>query len=135
MLSYTAPTGGFVGTLTYRLPFSFADYKAGLITFSPTPTSVTEGSVVAAWDVNLAAGAKFASTVTVNKKIDAAVLNQFAAPVAAAKPAGTATVGPQGGKTVPGTNVGGIDMITIIIALVVLVAIAFGIYLYIGRKK
>jgi hypothetical protein len=94
--------------------------------------------VVAAWDVNLKANEKFGSTVNVNKKVDATVLSQFTAPVASSKPAGAATTAPtQAGQqgNAPGTRVGGVDIITMVIAIVVLAAIAAGIYFYIGKKK
>jgi hypothetical protein len=139
VLTYTAPAGGFSGTLTYRLPFSFADYKAGLITFSPTPASVTEGSVVAAWDVNLKANEKFGSTVNVNKKVEATVLSQFTAPTASSKPpAGAATAAPtQAGQqgTATGTKSGGLDTTTTLVGILLLAIIAIGIYFYIGKKK
>ena len=99
---------------------------------------MVEGSVVAKWDVNLAAGAKFASTMTVNKKVEATVLSQFTAPTASSKPAGAATAAPtQAGQqgTGTGTKSGGLDTATTLVGILLLAIVAIGIYFYLGKKK
>ena len=79
-LTYTAGSSGFAGTLTYRLPLSYADYLAGIIKFDPEPKSVREGSVIAEWDAELKANEKFEVTVDVAKPVEPAVLKEFKAP-------------------------------------------------------
>ncbi len=79
-IAYTAPAGGFSGELTHTLPFDYADYQSGLITFDPQPSRVAPGSIVATWDVALAPGETFLAKMDVAKAVDQTVINEFKAP-------------------------------------------------------
>ncbi|MFH1200484.1 MAG: hypothetical protein V1708_05430, partial [Candidatus Micrarchaeota archaeon] len=80
-LSYTAPSGGFQGDVTFRLPFSFADYTSGRISLSPTPDEVREGSIIAVYkNRKLSAGSSLKVTAVVSKSVPKDVLSQFTAP-------------------------------------------------------
>src|SRR3989338_1168984 len=79
-VSYTAPTSGFSGELTQRLPLDYADYQAGLITIEPTPSKVEPGSIIATWNVDLAPAETFTASVDVAKPLDPSILKEFTAP-------------------------------------------------------
>ncbi|MBI5037068.1 hypothetical protein HZC09_07040 [Candidatus Micrarchaeota archaeon] len=85
MLSYVASSGGFVGEVSYKLPFDYADYQAGKITLDPAPIKVEPGSIIATWDVELAPAEVFTAKVEVAEKVEETVLQQFETPKA--KPA------------------------------------------------
>ncbi len=145
VLSYIAGSDGFSGTLSYRLPFDYADYLSGKITFDPVPSRVRQGSVVADWNVDLGSSESFKATVTVAKQVAASVLEQFTAPTTIAatptpKPieeqptveaptAIAATPAPA-----PAAQAGGIDF-GLIGGIILLVLIAGGAYLYYQKSK
>lgn len=79
-VAYKAPESGFNGDLKYTFPFDFADYRSGLLTFDPAPSSVSPGSVVATWPVSLGSGELFTITVDVAKSVPQTLLQQFKAP-------------------------------------------------------
>lgn len=139
-LSYSAGPGGFSGTLSYELPFDYQDYLDGIITFSPKPSLVHRGSVIADYAVNLVESETFKANVTVAKKLNATVLQQFTAPKAvAATPTPTATQAPTPAPTAapvtpaPSPTAAGPDM-TIIGAIILAIIIAAGAYLYLRKK-
>ena len=138
-LTYAAGSSGFYGDLTWTLPFDYADYQAGLITITPAPANVEAGSVKAMWNnVDLPANGKFTPTVTVDKKLDSSVMDQFAVPTLAAKarpatvatPIPTSSVAPQPVKK-PGA--GGDN--SLLIGIVVLILLAAGAYYFFLKPK
>ena len=138
-LTYTAGSSGFYGDLTWRLPFDYADYQAGLITITPAPSSVEEGSVKATWsNVDLPANGQFNPTVTVGKNVDTGVMSQFAAPTLSAKarpsveptPIPTSSVAPAPVKK----PVAGGDN-SLLVGIVVLILLAAGAYYFFLKPK
>lgn len=146
-LSYK-PTSAFRGTVSFRLPFDYADYVSGVISLSPAPSHVEEGSLIAVWDVNLAANQEFKADVTVRKGVDESVLEEFQAPSTKAattpaddgvKPTAIPTQRPAstGGVAAAPAAAAGPDYAIWIIVVVILVAIV-GYYYYSqqsGKKK
>ena len=80
VLHYQAGSNGFEGTLTHHLPLDYVDYTDGLVTFDPAPKTVRPGSVIASWDVSLDPDEKFDVKVTVDKALEASILEKFVAP-------------------------------------------------------
>ena len=93
-IAYTAPAGGFIGKYTNELPFECADYESGLISITPSPSDVQCGSIIATWDIALAAYETFVATIEVAKNVDRSVINEFKAPKLAPR-ASAATPVPQ----------------------------------------
>ncbi len=90
-LSYTAGASGFEGTISYRLPFDYALFEEGKISFSPVPSTVTQGSIIAYWQASLAPQQAFIATLNVAEVFNESILQQF---TAAMLDAATPTPGP-----------------------------------------
>lgn len=143
-LTYFAGADGFYGDMSWKLPLDFADYQAGKITITPKPSSVKAGSVVATWNnIDLAAGAAFTATVSVSKKLDSTLMQNFVIPTLSgkAKPTPgptTAVATPTPAPTqqtggVKGTVKAGQDYtLWIVLLLVIIIA---GAYYYWSTKK
>ncbi|MBI5226429.1 hypothetical protein HY994_04300 [Candidatus Micrarchaeota archaeon] len=137
-VSYSAPSSGFNGEITYRMPLDFADYEAGLVKIVPEPKSVQPGSIIATWDVTLAPKETFVATVEIAKKLDSAILKEFNAPslvsktsAQPAKPLATA-VPTQPSKSAP-TPAGADNTVGYIVGALVLLGGAY--YAFVGKGK
>ncbi|MDP2718108.1 MAG: hypothetical protein Q8P02_05160, partial [Candidatus Micrarchaeota archaeon] len=135
-VSYTAPGSGFKGDLTHHLPFDFADYQSGLITFEPEPSSVTEGSILASWSVALSPGETFTATVDVAKAVDSSVLQDFVSPKLTpastpfTPPAATASV--PSGASAPAPAASSDNTLWYVLGALVILGVLY--YVFAGRK-
>lgn len=146
-LSYS-PSTAFTGTVSYRLPFEYSDYLNGVVSFNPVPDNVREGSIVAQWDVVLAAGEAFSVDVTVAKAaLDESILDDFESPTLSeaatptprptAKPTATARPTARPAAPAPVSTTGDADGIdaTAAAAVLLLLLIAAGGYWYYSQRN
>ncbi|MEK6924020.1 MAG: hypothetical protein AABW54_02170 [Candidatus Micrarchaeota archaeon] len=141
-LSYTAPVSGFRGTLSYRLPISYRDYTDGLVTITPAPSEVREGSVIAEWrDVTLGAFEEFSATVTVAKQLEPSVLDGItinAAPAEATPAPKTAEGGAEAAAAATSENAAPQEEETAglwLIRISALLFVAVLVWLYFEKRK
>ncbi len=131
-LTYTQNGSNFSGNLTYRLPLNYSDYTAGLIKISPSPDSVTEGSVIVASAVSLKDGDKFELTIDVAKALPKSILANFTAPTQSTPAIVlTPTLSPTPGSATGLFTAGNLQIVGAVI-LIALVVVGFG---FARRKK
>ncbi|MBI4361032.1 hypothetical protein HY572_04650 [Candidatus Micrarchaeota archaeon] len=79
--SFTANAQGVYSVQQHIPGIDVSDVDAGLVSFSPQPSKIQQGSVIATWDVSLAEGQEFDVTVTVAKALSKSILDQLEPPV------------------------------------------------------
>ncbi len=139
-LSYTAGSGGFNGTLSYRLPLNYADYLAGKITFEPKPARVHEGGgIIAEWDANLADGETFKSKIIVVKGLETALresMSTLTALAATPNPLNLPPMAPEEGREAaqPQLPAPLSHLVLNVVGALLLLLVLVGVYLHYIRK-